>query len=897
MTLSLRGSVLGFVGSLSRHADATALVSGPEQISYATLAARVADVAARLGDPEQDGPKVCVVPLDRSVGAVVGYLGVLAAGHVAAVVAPGQEGTLTDFAPDVVMAGERIEVLRSAGGAAAPHPELALLLSTSGTTGSSKLVRLGRAGVQHNADAIAGGLGLRADDCAISSLPLHYCYGLSVLHSHLAVGARMVLTDAQVAEEEFWDLVGQHRVTTIAGVPHSYAMMLRTGLAQRALPSVRRFTVAGGGLAPEQVREVAAIGARGGWDLHVMYGQTEATARMSMLPPDDLVEAPGSVGPALPGGIFEIDQQVPEAAGLGRGVGEVVYRGPNVMLGYATSRWDLVGGRDVDALRTGDLGYLDGAGRLHLVGRRSGFVKIVGKRVDLARVESIVREHADDACVTGDDERIDISYVTERALRPDEVVDLVVGRTGLPRRAVRAVAAPTLPRLSSGKVDRRAVAELARRDTAAPDATTTATGRTTTGRTAGRRTAVGRRSVSGRRAGAASLLERVLSEYRECLDRPDADPQSSFVSLGGDSLSFVELSVRLESIIGDLPSGWPQTPIAELVALAEPPRAWAAVDTSVLLRAAAALTILGTHIGLFTLLGGAHLLLAVLGFNAARFSLASRTHESARRLTRSAAGIAIPTVIWVLGTTLLLDAYRWPNLLLVNWFAGEPRWDSTDQLWFIETAVWSLLLLAAVFRVKRVRDWYAERPTLVVGALLAVALVPRFVVLPFVDGPVRGFLPFAFWLVALGMAAAHARTNRQRIVLSIVAVAASAGFYGLPGRETYIVLGILALLWLPTVRVPRAVLPVLTPLAGASLYIYLVQWQVFPHIANPLLAFALSLIAGTAVWYLAEAAQRRGRGLLRSATRESKDPNETSRRRHRRRALAARDRMRGIRNR
>lgn len=830
MLTCLHPRAVPFVASLAEHGDATALIAGEQRLSYRELADRVLRIAERLGSA--DIPLVCAVPLERDLDSVAGYLAVLAAGHVAAVVAPGQESALEEFAPDLRVSRGRVEVLNSAGSAAAPHPDLALLLSTSGSTGSSKLVRLSRQGIQHNAEAIARSLHLRSDDRAITSLPLHYCYGLSILHSHLAVGAAVVLSDAQVSDERFWRTVTEYEVTSIAGVPHSFAMMMHAGLSDRTLPSVRRFTAAGGRLAPALAREIQAVGARAGWDLYVMYGQTEATARMSVLAPSDLAEAPGSVGRALPGGTFQIDQTVAEAAGLPAGTGEVVYRGPNVMLGYATSRWDLTDSRDLDALRTGDLGYLDEAGRLHIVGRRSGFVKIVGKRIDLARLEAIAGEQVREACVVGDDDGIQIAYVTEQAMRPADIVDLLVARTGLPRRSLQAVAMAELPRLSNGKVDRQAVrvqcAEPAQAVLVADDRN-------------------------------ASLRDRVLTAFRECLSRPDAAPTDSFVSLGGDSLSFVELSVRLESLVGDLPESWPEQSVDSLVAQADRPRAWAALDTSVLLRAVAAVTILGTHIGMFTLLGGAHTLLAVLGFNLARFGLTAPSRgERARRLARAAAGIAVPAIVWIAIATAVFDAYRWPNLLLINWFAGPRRWDATDQLWFVETAVFSALALAALFASAGVNRWYDARPGVVIGVLLAVALVPRFAVLPFVDGPVRGFLPFAFWLVALGMAAAIARTRTHRIVLSIVAVTAGAGFYGLPWREGYIVLGILALLWAPHVRVPRVLIPVITPIAAASLYIYLVQWQVFVHIPNPLLGFSLSVLAGIAASYVATALQSRG---------------------------------------
>ena len=840
MLTCVRPSAVPFVASMAERGDATALIAGDERLTYRELAGRVTRTAARLGPA--DVPLVCVVPLDRDIESVVAYLAVLAAGHVAAVVAPGQESTLEEFSPDMVVGGDRIEMLGGAGGAAVPHPDLALLLSTSGSTGSSKLVRLSGENLQSNAEAIAQSLQLRSDDLAITSLPLHYCYGLSILHSHLAVGAGIVLSDAQASDEAFWRAITQYGVTTVAGVPHSFAMMMRAGLAQRTLPTVRRFTAAGGRLAPDQVGELKAVGARAGWDLYVMYGQTEATARMSVLQPAELDEAADSVGPAVAGGAFEIDLGVPEAAGLAPGVGEVVYRGPNVMLGYATSRWDLAGGRSVDALRTGDLGYLDEAGRLHIVGRRSGFVKIVGKRIDLAGLEAIAGALAAAVCVVGDDDGIQIGFVAETGVEPRDMVELVIARTGLPRRAVRAVALPELPRLASGKVDRQRVRALC--VAALPESPAV-------------------QSIGSD----ASIQDRVLAAFRECLARPDAAAGDSFVSLGGDSLSFVELSIRLESLIGDLPDSWPEVPISSLAATAAPRKAWASVDTSVVLRALAAMTILGTHIGLFTLLGGAHTLLAVLGFNVARFGLsAGGPRERSRRLTRAAAGIAVPAVIWVAIATATFDAYRWPNLLLVNWFAGSPRWDATDQLWFIETAVWSLLLLALIFASRSVHSWYDAHPGAVIGLLLALALVPRFAVLPMVDGPVRGFLPFAFWLVVLGMTAALARTRTQRIVLSVVTIAASAGFYGLPWRETYIAAGILALLWVPRVRMPRWLVPVLTPIAAASLYIYLVQWQVFVHLHNPLLAFTLSLLAGLAVWQIASALQRlygrRGRAVL-----------------------------------
>ncbi|WP_194291507.1 AMP-binding protein [Cumulibacter manganitolerans] len=820
---------LPFIAELGARGSAVALADEHQSLSYGELAARVADLAARL--PDQGPRRICAVPLDRRVESVIGYLAVLAAGHVAAVVAPGRERDVEALRPALVVDGEHLAHTGDRG-AAAPEA-LAVLMSTSGSTGSAKLVALSHQNLQANATGIAATLRLEADDVAITSLPLHYCYGLSILHSHLAAGASVVLTDLPVTDEGFWRLVHRRGVTSVAGVPHSFAMLRGSGLTDRVLPSVRRFTCAGGALAADEARELREIGARQGWDLYVMYGQTEATARMAVLSPEDAERAPGSVGSAVPGGRFEIE---PVADHPDPRVGEIVYRGPNVMLGYVRTPADLADLQPLDRLHTGDLGYLDADGLLHVVGRRAGFVKVCGKRVDLAQLERIALEWASEACAVGADDALQIVCVPRGPLDADRVRSLLLDRVDLPSGALRVLEVDALPRLASGKVDRRAVEALAAA------------------------------SLEDRDAAAATG---VLGLYRGLTGCASATVDDSFASLGGDSLTYVELSVRLEDLIGSLPQDWHLRTIRELSEQTTARSRWASVESSVLLRAVAALTILGTHIGLFTLLGGAHTLLAVLGFNIARFGLAGRgVRQRTARLARTALAIGVPTIVWVVLAHLALGVYGVPNMLLLNWIAGPRGWDDTDQLWFIETAVWSTLLLAIVLALPPVSRRLERRPFAVFGVLLGLALVPRFVILPFVHGPVRGLLPFAFWLVVLGAAVALATTTAARVVLSVVTVVSVAGFYDLPGRETYIALGILALIWVPSVRVPRFSVPLIAVVASASLYIYLIQWQVFPHLSNPAVAFALSVLAGVAGWAIVRQAQM----LLRRRTASSRPP-------------------------
>ena len=204
------------------------------------------------------------------------------------------------------------------------------------------------------------------------------------MHSHLLVGASIVLTDLSVADECFWTLARESGVTALAGVPHTFELLDRVGFATMDLPHLRTVTQAGGRMDPHRVVELATLGRQRGFDLFVMYGQTEATARMAYLPPDLAAEHPTTVGVAVAGGSLEVVD------------GEVVYCGPNVMLGYADSAADLALGRTVERLHTGDLGRITDAGLLEITGRRSRVAKVLGHRVDLDHVERTLRTEGHD---------------------------------------------------------------------------------------------------------------------------------------------------------------------------------------------------------------------------------------------------------------------------------------------------------------------------------------------------------------------------------------------------------------------------------------------------------------------------------------------------------------------
>ncbi|MCR8671610.1 AMP-binding protein, partial [Agrococcus sp. HG114] len=351
----------------------------------------------------ETGKRLVHVPLRADAASVTAYLAVLEAGHVALVTTDHERAAaiVERYAPD----------LASTGDPGAPftawddeprhllHPDLALLLSTSGSTGSPKLARLSWENVRSNARGIAAALGLRESDRAITTLPLHYCFGLSVLHSHLVAGASVVLREGSVTDAALWRAVDELAVTTLAVVPHSIDLLESTGELDRPHPSLRLLTQAGGRLAPERVRALARSGGPRGRGLAVMYGQTEATARICVLDPALAASSPDAVGEPIPGTSVRLDTGVPEAAD---GAGEVVVRGPGVMLGYAEHRDDLALGAMLDELRTGDLGRIGEDGQLRIVGRRSGFVKVMGLRIDVAAVEAALEAAGLAACVGGD---------------------------------------------------------------------------------------------------------------------------------------------------------------------------------------------------------------------------------------------------------------------------------------------------------------------------------------------------------------------------------------------------------------------------------------------------------------------------------------------------------------
>ncbi|MCB5275317.1 Long-chain-fatty-acid--CoA ligase [Arthrobacter sp. SO5] len=817
MTTQIDFMRVPFAADLASYGDRPAILTDTLVLTYRELAERVDDLAVRLGTER----RLVALTAGNDPDSLVAYLAALAGGHPLILLPEDKpaalESLLAAYDPDVVMrSGNGGTVLeeRRPGTRHELHPDLALLLSTSGSTGSPKLVRLSHANLQANAESIAEYLNIGPDDRAATTLPMSYCYGLSVINSHLLRGAGLVLTGLSVVDPCFWDLFRQQGATAFAAVPYTFELLERVGFAGMELPDLRYVTQAGGRMAPESVRHYAELGRRNGWEFFVMYGQTEATARMAYLPPGLAAELPGAVGIPVPGGSFRIDP-VP-----GLEHGELVYTGPNVMLGYARSPADLAAGRTVTELRTGDLARKHPAGVYEVVGRRGRFVKIVGLRVDLGQVERLLADLGVRAASAGTDDGVVVAIEGDHDA---QLLGKVLAQgVGLPRAALEVHAVERLPRLATGKLDYQAVLALSRPQPAPVT-----------------------------EAGGTDSVRKIFQDALECADIADGD---TFVSLGGDSLSYVAASVRLEQALGHLPPDWHVTPVRDLEPRphTEPVRKrrryFARLETSIVLRAVAIVLIVSTHVGLFSWQGTAHVLMAVAGFNFARFQLAGERLPRLRRQLASLARIVVPSMAFIGVAYLITDNYLPANILLLNAVLGPAAVTTQWHFWFIEILVYLLLGMTALLAFPWADRTERRFPLLFPLALTGVGLLTRY---ELVNPGVPHTAP-ALWLFTLGWAIARSRTVAQRCVVSAIAVLTVPGFFDNANREYTLLAGILLLIWLPGIPVPKGLRRLTVVLASASLYAYLVHWLVFPLLAgiSPVLAVAASLAAGIAYWAL-----------------------------------------------
>jgi hypothetical protein len=585
------------------------------------------------------------------------------------------------------------------------------------------------------------------------------------------------------------------------------------------------------------VRRFAALGQKQGWDLFVMYGQTEATARMAYLPPDAAREHPEAIGVPIPGGTLTV-----ELASEDADEGELVYRGPNVMMGYATSADDLALGRTITELRTGDIGRRTPDGLFEIVGRRSRFVKPFGLRVDLDRLERLLADAGLDAACTGDDRRLVVATTSGvRAARR-----IVQRATRLPAHCVRVFAVDALPRRANGKPDYGAL------------------------------------GADARAASDAHYAADLHGTFAAVLGRESVADDDTFVSLGGDSLSYVEASICLEERLGYLPDRWHEMRVGELAGLVPQRRRFRAVETGVLLRALAVVLVVAHHALWIPYQGGPHVLLAIAGYNFARFGLAVPEHRRLRRSVATIARIAVPAAVVIAATSAFVQLPAIGRHALVATFVDEGVW----SFWFIGVLLYALAGCAVLFSIPPVRRLERNWPFEFALGLFAGVTGLTYVALAIFGGsPVQEYrVQFVVWVFVLGWLVQRAVTPGQKAIVSVLAAAAILPYFDRPSRSAIVLAGALLLLWVTRVRVPTAVVPVVSAVARASLYIYLTHFEVLRRIGaawSPGARVAVAVAFGVLAWQavrLLSVQLRRAARRPRPAPRAHQSPSSPVRR-------------------
>ena len=372
---------------LKKYKDNTAVITDRgERLTYAELDAEAAKFAGAI---KEKGLLICLC--ENRLGSLVGYVGCLER-HIPIVLLDGgkEAGSIKnlveiyqpeylwlledrkgDYEGEQVYAYANYVLLKMSYTTQVEkpeiNPELALCLTTSGSTGSPKFVRLSAKNVIANAESIAEYLEIDENERPVTVLPSYYSYGVSIINSHLIKGATLLMTEGTIAQREFWNFMKEYKATSIAGVPYTYEMLKMLRFFRMDLPYLKTMTQAGGKLNKDIAKEYIEFAQSKGKRFFVMYGQTEATARMSYLPLEHALDKYASIGIAIPRGKFSLIDVNGNAIEEADVDGELIYEGPNVSLGYAECRADLAkGDENHGVLHTGDVARRDADGYYYI---------------------------------------------------------------------------------------------------------------------------------------------------------------------------------------------------------------------------------------------------------------------------------------------------------------------------------------------------------------------------------------------------------------------------------------------------------------------------------------------------------------------------------------------------
>lgn len=813
------------LSNLRRFADNPCLITQDTVITYADLVQRAEMMAQRL--PQKRG--LIAVEMDTSADAIIAYVAALSAGH-AVMPLPACNSTLSSalinrFRPaaafrTITEHPKFVSCLNPAN----IHPDLALLLQTSGSTGQGKGVRLSLDAVQSNAQAIATYLEIKPTDRAALVLPLHYSYGLSVLHSHLAQGASLWLAQGSILDPEFATSFANSGATSFAGVPHHFGTLQSAGLDTALPESLICMTVAGGAMTSQTVRHWASHLNKRQGRFVVMYGQTEATARIAYLPPAQAASHPDAIGHPIPGG--EIFLRHPSGT-LSPSEGELIYRGPNVMMGYAQDAADLMRGQDLTELATGDLATRDSNGLLRITGRLSRMSKIGGIRIGHDALERALETAGYEVAIWGDDTTLHVA-VHGISDHDDSVLatlqNFTAERAGVGRSHVVITPYDTLPRHPNGKINYSILKQKSKSDTP-------------------------RKTTDNSRA--------VFSSFAQIFAPQPVTDTDSFRSLGGDSLRHVELTLALEKQLKGLPVGWEHMSITQLED-AQPTRP--SISMPILARALAIVAVVVAHQTNLPVYGGAAAMMILLGMSVAEHRTAALVQGQIWSFLQPTLRVLWPYFAIVTGYALAQQQIPWASVFLIGNFgvtSPETQFMLPYLYWFVEAYMQITLLILLLFTPATTRTALAKSPFTVGLGLLALAVAMR-VTIPEL-WPIRGgrsqfSVPWVFYLFALGWCITAAQTLNNRLIVmaaacAIMPMAAYLGGNWYGGWVKYMSLLALCGLLLSLSRIPlpqiapsRWLVRAVTLVAQAAFPIYLLHRFVPEYIMpNTLIGLSVNL--------------------------------------------------------
>ncbi len=677
------------------------------------------------------------------------------------------------------------------------NPELAVMLSTSGTTGAAKLVRLSRENIASNAASIATYLEAQPTDRAITTLPWHYSYGLSVLNVQLASGGSLVLTDHSITHDRFWSKARELGVTSLSLVPVQFEMLAAENLSPDRFPTLKYVTQAGGRFDPELAVSFHRQARKEGWKLFVMYGQTEASPRISYVPADAEETQMDSIGQAVPGGVLSLEDANGQSITGADTEGELIYRGPNVMMGYATAIADLAKGAELDKLATGDIAKRMSNGFFKIVGRSSRFVKMNGLRLSLDQIETDLRQKGLKAYCSGSDTQL---VVFAQSGSRETYRDHLEQELGLSSSLYTIADMDDVPVLSSGKVDYKTLKTMAL-------------------------------DIAEQKPkidhDLQALLERVLRTK-------SLDMHRSFQDHGGDSLSYLEVQLSLQNSGAPLPAAWETLPLSSLLAISNTPGGendkinLVQVPVDVLWRIAAIVAVMLHHTTDFHISGGAYLMLILSGFSLARFQSAPLFRGDILRSAKAMLGPILLGYFIIMGSVhFLYKPIELNWFLLLGNFEREITGPAIEPYWYVCAYAQLVFLSVLPFSLPSVRKLAAIQPFMT-GM---IALIGVFVLIDFVQ--LTEILPGlrirhtlgAFELFLMGWCLHFATTVRLKSTFLIALIIVFTRHWAeVPvTAAAFMYFGLATILLGTSVKIGRTVANAIVTMAGLTMIVYLLH--------------------------------------------------------------------------